>query len=304
MGYLADIVADARDRRGTGLNPTCFEDAVELTVPGGSDTANSGTEAGNTVAPSQLPPEHAATIEPDDGEPKSFDVQPAREHVAAAKPAKGAAGSDGPASTQPTLHEHLLRLSQQTLVERSERILMQRRQPGAPAGADIGDTPASAQSPETTARGLDPQASPAAEAAAGKRAEVSVKAAARPVPEQGISQHRSVSYTEIRESRQQNGPMPREGREGREPLQRQLSHPVAQHGVTERPPPSPVSTAATWLREPAGPSRRSPSPQSAAPQLRIEQINVVVESTRPDKERRGGLERDPDPGSRYFLRSL
>ncbi|NVK41906.1 MAG: hypothetical protein HWE39_11740 [Oceanospirillaceae bacterium] len=301
MGYLAEIVADARDRRRAGLDPMHFDEAVELTVPGESGKTDLGKEAGNAVAHSAAPQEDAAAIEPDDGEPMRSEVQPGRRHIAAAKPAQYAAKSDATATTPPSLHEHLLRLSQQTLLERSERILMQQQKPGEPARADTSDSPGPARPPEATSHRPDPQASRAAEAAAGKRAEVSVKATAQPVPEQGISHQRSVSYREIRESRQQNSPMPRDDRE---PLQRPLTAPVAQQSVMERPLPPPVSTAAPREREPEMPPRRSPSPRSSAPQLRIEQINVVVESTRPDKERKSGLERDSDPGSRYFLRSL
>jgi hypothetical protein len=298
MGYLADIVADARERHFGQSNPAYCDESVELTVPGESGKAAIHPDSRPAEPPFPLRPNNAVTV--DSAETQGPDLPTAHAERPGPPRAKDIPEAAAPASAEQPLHQYLRNLSQQTLVARSEKILTQQQSPDAPSTAKTDTSPIRAQQQESSSDGHENTQIPAAKTTTDTRMDSSDKSAVPPVQDNGSappSTQTTIQPTQEHDTRalhDSQDPHPR----------RQLPRDAAIDNSRDRR--SPPAAAHAPDREPhkSTPSRQYREPSSGAPQLRIEQINVVVESTKPDQERRSGLERDSDSASRYFLRSL
>jgi hypothetical protein len=304
MGYLADIVADARDRHCAPLDPAFFEAAAELSVPGESGTSPINADSRQPETPFAPTPHNTVTV--DRAEADRPDIQPTREGAPKPRSTNVIPDAAPQVSAEQSLHEHLRHLSQQTLVERSEKILTRQQSPVAPSMAKAGEGSASEQQQQPSPDGHKNASNPASGTATDTSRDSSGRPAVQPVYDSQSAQRPGVTPTDIQadiQAVQEHDT--RTAQDTRDQQRRRhLDQDAAKNNSRDRQIPLTPPEAVTRTPEPATPSRQPRESSSAAPQLRIGQINVVVESTRPDQHSRSGLERGSESGSRYFLRSL
>jgi hypothetical protein len=300
MGYLADIVADARDRHFAQSDPAFFDEVAEVTVPGESGTSPVSADRRRPETPFPLTPHNTATV--NRAEAQHPDSQPTREETPWPKSAKDTPEPAPLLSAEQSFHEHLRHLSQQTLVERSEKILTRQSSPAAPSMAKVGIDSTAAQR-QSAASGRHKSASnPAFDTATDSRRGSPGKPAEQPVYENPSAQRPCVTPTDIQAVQEHDT---RTAQDTREQQRRRHRHQdAAKNNSSDRQFPLTPAQAPDREQQTSPPSRQTREASQSVPQLRIGQINVVVESTRPDQDSRGGLERGSDSGSRYFLRSL
>ena len=296
MGYLADVVYDARVRKKHGEDPDLFEETTEI-------IANGETQASATRGIPRAPGSPGLVSSPvrDISSPGSWDRQ-----ISSSESDDPARLSDTPSPDVPqaltvnhSLHQHLLSLSQRTVDEKSQHILAQRE------GRDGLETGNQAQHPEAT---FDKQP-PTVERSRENRGQTDLRPAGHAAPSPKPSepgertpvcdgspsshtslirndthiQHRTAPSTRLQNSEHTH-----------------IHNGIDQHrAVTTVSPPRQAAP-----KKPSAAHKKN-GVSDSAPQLKIEQINVVVESARADEKKSVQLERDGDSSSsRYFLRSL
>ncbi|ANG64514.1 hypothetical protein A8C75_19935 [Marinobacterium aestuarii] len=297
MGYLADIVADARERHLGESAPAYSEEVLEVSLAGENPKPSTTPDNNHPGTPS-LPIEQSPDTL-DSAKSQAPDLPPTREQRPEPASAKDTHDAAAQQSAQAPLHQYLKHLSQQTLVARSEEILTRQQSPSAPTTAKTDANPTRAAQQKPSSGGHENTPIPAAKINTDTQVDSSDKSAVPPVqdkqpaPPPAQTTIRTTQEGDTRTTQDSQDPHPHR------PLHRDAAKNI------NRDQQSPPAAAHTPIRQhTSAPPRSHQALASGAPQLRIGQINVVVESTKPDQDRRSGLERESDSGSRYFLRSL
>nr|WP_067293216.1 hypothetical protein [Marinobacterium profundum] len=297
MGYLADIVADARERHFGESALAYSEEVLEVSQPG--ENVLPSTTPDNHQPTTPTPPIEQGPDTLDSAKSQAPDLPPARKQRPKPESAKDPHDASAQESAQEPLYQYLQHLSQQTLIARSEKILTQQQNPNVPAAPKVSDMPRTEQQ-KSPSDSHENTRIPAARIATGTRMDSSDKSAVPPVQDNGPAP--ATVQTIIQTIQDDDF---RVVQDTQDPHQRRSLPDDVKIKIHKDRQPSPVTSVAPKReQQTSAPPRHFQECASDAPQLRIGQINVVVESTRPDQDRRSGLERESDSASRYFLRSL
>ena len=294
MGYLADIVFDARDRKAQDVYPTCLEQVTELCD---SPETRPATDIAATVKPGTFPGapmdiiERGAAVSSDERQmEKKIESDPASQ-----RSTPGPENSPRPVNL--ALHQHLLQLSRQTLVDRSQQILA-RRDTRETLVVEKGHQEKPLPATEVSPEAIDHDSpSVAGEHQTKPLPDKTGRPESHHVQKNLTERYNTACETHLNLSRQDNHVS----------LYRQSVH-THSHVTGETPGNRalavPREAATIESGENPLPRNRDVPPTREIPQLRIGQITVVVESVGDDRRRQSSEERGSDSASRYFLRGL